>query len=193
MVRVKNLRWPHSDKSDVPLEKLTQPFEAYNRSEGKSPRTIEWYLWVVKCLADYLKQQGHKAVLGEVNITMVRDYILFLQTKTRWSEHPCFPRPEGKLAPISVQTYVRGLRAFFNWLYKEGYTTENLLADLRPPKAPLKLVEVLRGDEISRILSCLDPNTASGCRDTAIIVMMLDTGLRLSEISSLKVSDTHLY
>lgn len=192
MVRVKNVRWPQLDKSDVPLEKLAQHFEAYNRSEGKSPRTIGWYSRVISYLADYLKQQGHKAILGEVNITVVREYILYLQTKTRWSEHPCFPRPIGNLAPISVQTYVRGLRAFFNWLYKEGYTAENLLANLRPPKAPSKLVEVLREDEILRILSCLDPNTASGCRDTAIVVTMLDTGLRLSEIANLKMSDTHV-
>ncbi|MGB2584337.1 MAG: tyrosine-type recombinase/integrase [Dehalococcoidia bacterium] len=179
-------------KDDTPLEKLAQHFEAYNRSEGKSPRTIEWYSRVIKYLTQYLERQGYRTQLGEVNIHVVREFILYLQTKTKWSDHPFFPSPTGNLAAISVQTYVRGLRAFFGWLHKEGYTEENLLADLKPPKAPQKMVEVLKENEISKILSCLDSKTASGCRNTAIVIMMLDTGLRLSELTNLKMENTHI-
>lgn len=179
-------------KDDTPLEKLAQHFEAYNRSEGKSPRTIEWYSRVIQYLTQYLERQGYRTQLGEVNIHVVREFILYLQTKTKWSHHPFFPSPTGNLAAISVQTYVRGLRAFFGWLHKEGYTEENMLADLKPPKAPQKMVEVLKENEISKILSCLDSKTASGCRDTAIVIMMLDTGLRLSELTNLKMENTHI-
>ena len=100
-------------KDDTPLEKLAQHFEAYNRSEGKSPRTIEWYSRVIKYLTQYLERQGYRTQLGEVNIHVVREFILYLQTKPKWSNHPFFPSPTGNLAAISVQTYVRGLRAFF--------------------------------------------------------------------------------
>lgn len=144
MVRVRNRRWEELAKDDTPLEKLAQHFEAYNRSEGKSPRTIEWYSRVIKYLTQYLERQGYRTQLGEVNIHVVREFILYLQTKSKWSNHPFFPSPTGNLAAISVQTYVRGLRAFFGWLHKEGYTEENLLADLKPPKAPQKMVEVLK-------------------------------------------------
>jgi len=102
------------------------------------------------------------------------------------------PNPTGNLAAISVQTYVRGLRAFFNWLYREGYTEEHILANLRPPRIPCKIVEVLTDEEVQKILSCLDPNTASGCRDIAILITMLDSGLRLSELTNLKMADSHI-
>lgn len=192
MVRAKNRRWHELEKGDIPLEKLARHYEAYNRSEGKSPRTIEWYSRVIAYLARYLKQEGYSAQLSDIDMPIVREFILHLQTKTRWTNHPYMPHPNGNLAAISVQTYIRGLRAFFNWLQREGYTEENLLADLKPPKAPYKLVEVLREDEIQKILSCLDPNTSSGCRDTAILITMLDTGLRLSEIANLKTAHSHI-
>lgn len=54
------------------------------------------------------------------------------------------------------------------------------------------MVEVLKENEISKILSCLDSKTASGCRDTAIVIMMLGTGLRLAELTNLKMENTHI-
>jgi len=161
VVRVKTRRWQELDKDDIPLEKLAQHFEAYNRSEGKSPRAVAWYSRVISYLAGYLRQQRCSAQLGDVDILIVRGFTLHLQTKTRWSGHPYVPSHNGNLAPNSMQTYVRGLRASFSWFHREGYTEENLLAELKPPKAPHKLVEVLTDDEIPRILSCLDPEEGS--------------------------------
>jgi site-specific recombinase XerD len=122
VVRVKDKRWHELEKGDIPLEKLAQHFESYNRSEGKSPRTIEWYSRVIAYLTRYLKDEGYAAHLSDVDMPVVREFILNLQTKTRWTNHLNMPNPNGNLAAISVQTYVRGLRAFFNWLQREGYT-----------------------------------------------------------------------
>lgn len=117
------------EKGSIPLERLAQHFEAFNRSEGKSPRTVEWYSRVIRYFDAYLRGQGRSTELGEIDILAVREFILYLQTKTRWSGHPCMPRPSGNLASMSVQNYVRGLRAFFSWLEHEGYTEESLLED----------------------------------------------------------------
>jgi site-specific recombinase XerD len=139
-----------------------------------------------------LETGGSVNPAGGCQYLVVRDFILYLQNRTRWTDHPNMPSPRGNLAAISIQNYVRGLRAFFNWLYKEGYTEDHILGDLRPPRAPQKLVGILTEDEIRRILSCLDTDTASGCRDTAIIITALDTGLRLSEIANLKMADAQI-
>jgi len=192
VVRARNRRWQELEKDNIPLEKLAQHFEAFNRSEGKSPRTVEWYSRVISYFASFLRQQGYSALLGDINVLVVRDFILYLQTKTRWSEHPYVPSPSGNLAAISVQTYVRGLRAFFSWLNREGYTQENILADLRPPKAPQQLVKVLTEEEVRRVLACIDSSTATGCRDAAIVITPLDTGLRLSELTNLRLDDAHI-
>lgn len=192
VVKTKNKRWQELEKGSILLERLAQHFEAYNRSEGKSPRTVEWYGRVLRHFGKYLNGVGHSTELRDLTIEVVREFILYLQTRQKWETHPHI-RPQGvPLAAISVQNYVRGLRGFFSWLHREGYTEENVLGQLRPPKAPQKLVDVLTEEEVARILSCLDVDTASGSRDMAMAITFLDSGLRLSELVGIRLVDTHI-
>jgi site-specific recombinase XerD len=192
VVRVKDRRWQDLEKDNIPLEKLTRHFETHNRSEGKSPATVYWYSRVLSYFHSYLREHRLPDTLGDLNIHVVRDFILYLQTKKKWDSHPYIPSNGGNLAAISVENYVRALRAFFSWLHREGYTADNILGQLRPPKFPQKMVQVLTQEEISRILSCVDHDISTGCRDLAIIVTFLDTGARLSELTGLHMSDAYI-
>ena len=192
VVKARNRRWQELEKYGSALEKLGRHFEAYNRSEGKSPRTVEWYCRVLCYFQTYLDREGYSTRLGDLTLEVVREFVLYLQTRRKRDKHPYIPSPDGKLAAISAQNYVRGLRAFFSWLHREGYTEENILAQLRPPRAPQKLVDVLTDDEVGRILVCLDTDTTSGCRDIAIVITFLDSGLRLSELTGLRFADAHI-
>lgn len=192
VVRARNRRWQELEKANTPLEKLVRHFEAYNRSEGKSARTVEWYTRVLRFFQRYLEEQGHATQLGALTLDVVRDFVLYLQTRRKWDDHPCIPSPGGNLAAISVNNYIRGLRAFFSWLHREGYTEEHILARLKPPKIPQKLVEVLSDADVGSILACLDPNMDTGCRDLTMVITLLDTGLRLSELAGLKMADAHV-
>lgn len=191
VVRARNRRWQEVEKDGIPLGRLAPHFEAYNRSEGKSPRTVEGYSSVLRYFSEYLKRTDLPDRLGDLDIDVVREFILYLQTKKRWNGHKNAD-DRGYLALATVQNYVRSLRPFFSWLKREGYTEENILANLRPPKIPRKLVEVLTDEEISRILASIDVNTSSGSRDSAIVITLLDTGLRLSELCGLELADAHI-
>jgi integrase/recombinase XerC/integrase/recombinase XerD len=81
------------------------------------------------------------------------------------------------------------LKAFFAWLHREDYTETNRLEGLHNFKAPQKVVEVLSEEEISWVAAAIDTKTPSGCQDFAILVLMLDSGLRLGEIISLLEED----
>jgi len=179
------------DNGNIPLERLARHFEAYNRSEGKSHQTVIWYSRVVRYFGDYLKERQLADTLDNLHVDLVRDFVLHLQTRRKWPDRQCH-LAEQNLRAISVQTYVRALRGFFNWLYREGYTRENILANLRPPKAPRTLAEVLRDEEVGKILACVDPETSWGSRDSAMLIVMLDTGLRLSEVANLAMANAHL-
>ncbi len=180
------------EKGNIPLERLARHFEAHNRSEGKSPRTIEWYCRVLRYFQSYLEDEGYSTNLNDITLTVVKEFIVYLQTRNKWNNHPFIPHPEGKLAAISVQNYVRGIRAFFSWLHREGYTEENLLGQLKPPKFPQKLIEVLKDEEVTRILACIGSDTSAGCRDIAMIITFLDSGLRLSELTNIQICDAHI-
>ncbi len=192
VMKVQNKRWQEVEKGHLQLERLSQHYTAYNRSEGKSQRTVEGYSSVIAYLCKYLKQNGGSTKLADIDILVIRDFVLHLQDKARWDNHPSMSTHGGKLEASTINNYVRALRAFFSWLHREGYTPEHILANLKPPKVPQKLVKVLTNDEIAQILKCIDSDYASGCRDIAMIIVMLDTGLRLSELTNLRLDDSHI-
>lgn len=73
------------------------------------------------------------------------------------------------------------LRTFPAWLYDEGYTKSPLLDRLELPKHPKPHVQMLTPEEIQKIIASINPNTFLGSRLPAIILIMLDTGIRAGE------------
>ena len=95
-------------------------------------------------------------------------------------------------SPYTVQGKVRALKAFSSWLFAEGYIPHNLLANVKLPKVPTKLIEPLSPGEIDSLISAQNPFTSLGSRNLALLVTLLDTGLRLSELCNLRFQDAHI-
>ena len=118
------MRWEEMNKDNASLETLALQYEVFNRAEGKTKCTVEWYRTITGIFIDYLKSRGLEPILGNIDIGIVREYILHLQGRKRYDGHPQTPKQEELLSPTSIQGYIRALKTFFNWLYKEGYTEE---------------------------------------------------------------------
>ncbi|MCH8802425.1 MAG: hypothetical protein IH963_16100 [Chloroflexi bacterium] len=101
------------NKDDTPIEKLIIQFEAFNRSEGKTSKTVRWYNTGLGLFMDYLKGTNITPVLGNVDIGVVREYILHLQKRKKFENHPITPEQDELLSPVSINCYVRAVRAFF--------------------------------------------------------------------------------
>lgn len=84
------------------------------------------------------------------------------------------------------------MKGFATWLYEEEYTDKNVLDRLRPPKATRKVMATLSEIEVHRILSSIDRDTFLGLRNTAVVLLLLDTGLRCAELVGLKMGDLFL-
>jgi integrase/recombinase XerC/integrase/recombinase XerD len=164
--------------AELELNKLILHFAQSNKAEGKSPKTIGWYTEMLTGFARFLVTSGNRPVLEEFNVVSVREFVIHEQ--------------ERKMSPYSVQGKVRALKAFASWLCDEGYTSERVLQNLKPPKVPINLIEPLTSAEIDQLVDCQNPLTAIGCRDIAILVVMLDTGVRLSELCDLRFEDAHV-
>ena len=165
------------------LGKLAERFEVHNRSDGKSPRTVEWYNQALDIFTEWLTEEGMSNRLDDIGEDEVRLFVLHLQRrKGLW----------GDASSHTVNNRVRALRAFFNWLYRQGYTECHRLENLKPPKVRQKEIEILTDEEIERVFASVNPNTAMGARNTAIYSLMLDTGLRLNEVATLRYKDVHL-
>lgn len=104
-------------------------------------------------------------------------------------------RAEDGDGSISRRTQARilsSLRSFFGWLQMEGEITDNPCDGIDTPKIGRYLPSVLSIDEVSAIMDSVDLSKWTGLRDRAILEMLYGCGLRVSEASSVKISDVYL-
>ena len=165
------------------LSKLVEKFVVHKKSEGLSERTVEWYQQALGLFQTWLAEQEMSTCLDDIGADEVRLFILYLKTR---------PGLRGLASSHTVNNRVRAIRAFFNWLYQEDYTECHRLEKVKPPKTRRKVIEILTDEEIERTFANINPNTVLGARNTAIYSLMLDTGLRLTEVVTLKYQDAHL-
>ena len=96
------------------------------------------------------------------------------------------------LAPRSVARAVAATRGFFRYLVISRRLQNNPADDLQPPRAWPALPKYLSIEEVDRLLAQPDASTPRGLRDRAFIEVLYATGLRVSELVALKVTDVNL-
>jgi len=100
----RNTRWEDMDRSNIELAVLIHHYEVHNRTEGKSPRTVQWYNEVLSMLQGWLESQGMSTILNAICEPEIRGFILYVQSR---------PGLKGMVSPNTVNNRVRALRAFF--------------------------------------------------------------------------------
>lgn len=93
--------------------------------------------------------------------------------------------------PRSQQRLISGLNGFFKYLIFEEYREDNPMELIEAPKAGRALPEVLSFKEIEKIVNSIDLSLPFGERNRAIIETLYGCGLRVSELTTLKISDLH--
>src|SRR3972149_4835564 len=188
-----NQRWEEMEKAETPLDKLFETYALFNRSEGKASATINWYDDKLREFLRWLDGQGDGTDLVEFTIDRVREFVLHLQGGgDKYGRNPFVPTRHEKLSSHTIQGHVRVLKAFASWLYREGYTDDNLLQRCRLPKARRIEPEWLTQEEIERLLGAFDRKMAMGARDFAIVLTFLDSGLRCGGLCRLTLPDSDL-
>ena len=84
---------------------------------------------------------------------------------------------------------ISALKSFFNYLLFEGEINSSPLNDIESPKIENKLPEVLTEDEIKRLISSVNLDSEFGQRNKTIIEVLYGTGIRVSELTDLKLSN----
>jgi integrase/recombinase XerC len=95
------------------------------------------------------------------------------------------------LSPKSLQRRLSACRSYYQWLLKHGRIKANPAAGLRAPKAPRKLPQVLDVDEAMQLVE-VPTDAPLGLRDRALLELFYSSGLRLSELCSLRWRDLAL-
>ena len=182
----------HKQEKANTLSEFIDYYEVCNRAEGKSHRTIEWYSANLKRFRSYLSNRHLSESLDTIDKKLLREYVLYLLKRNRFENHPYTPVRLEPLSTATIHGHVRTLRAFFTWLVNEGLAHENIARDLRPPKLVKKAVSTLSDAEITVILHTLNLSNHCEARNLTIFMLLLDTGLRVEEVVTLKMEDVHM-
>jgi len=175
------------------LSTLMAGYRLFCLAEGKRRRTIEWYESKLAIFQGYLRKRDLPTDAEQITIHHLRSFLIYLREEVRKGQnHPLKPIQEGGLSAQTIRGYARALRPFFNWAHREGYLQENPVRLLRVARAPQVIVQTLSDEQIRRLLAVIDHRTSVGFRDRCIILTLLDTGVRRSELANLTLSDLHL-
>ena len=177
------------ERMEIKLSILLEQFVATKRVEGCSAKTVSWY---ENMLGRFLRFVGD-VTIAEFGLDLARRFIASLQNQEqRYEEHPFSKPKDGGLSPHTISCYARSLKTFSRWLMDEGYTKHDVLARLKKPRLSQPMIEVLTNEEISDLLASINPNTFLGARLYAVVLLLLDTGLRASEVCSFTLDNTDL-
>lgn len=99
---------------------------------------------------------------------------------------------EQKLAAATVSRNIASIKAFFLYLFSEGKIQNDAALCLKAPKIEKKMPEILTMGEVSSLLEQANGDSPKEIRDKAMLELLYATGIRVTELISLKVSDVNL-
>ena len=98
-------------------------------------------------------------------------------------------RRANGLAAASVARSLAAVRGLHRFRLEEGWAKSDPTADLTPPKLPRRLPKAISEDDVDRLLATVSAHDAISRRDRAILEVLYGTGMRVSELSGLSLSD----
>ena len=131
----------------------------------------------LKKMAEFLKERGIRNY-KDVKELELEGYISYMERE--------------KFASSSISRSVASMRAFFQYLWKEGVIAEDPADNLKPPKVEKRAPEILTIEEVDKLLQQPKLDTSKGIRDSAMLELLYATGIRVSELISLNVTDVNL-
>ena len=160
------------------MEQYIQDFITYLRSiKGASLNTLQAYHHDLKKLQGFLETQELDKITN-LNETGLNSFILFLEK-------------EG-LSPSSVSRNIASIKAFTLYLLKKGILKEDPAERIKAPKIQKKTPQIIKTSLVEKLLNQPDTKTKKGIRDKAMLELLYATGMKASEIISLRISDINL-
>lgn len=158
-------------KEIIPAEpdedmRLIQIFVASKMVAGRGKRSLEQYVREIKVCKDTIGKS-----LKEINTMDLRWYLGLMQERR-------------KNKPTTLQNKIRYLNSFYTFLVKEGILSVNPVSRIETPKRPQTIKKPFSAEDMEAMRKC-----CTHPRDRALIEFLYSTGLRVSELTSLNVSD----
>jgi len=162
----------------VSWDTYTNQFKTYMKLERSlSANTIEAYLHDITKLRQFLELNGQNTTPTKVSQADLLNFIGFVN--------------ELGLSGHSQARMLSGIKAFYKFLMYEELIVKDPSALIETPRLGRKLPDTLNLPEIEKLLEAIDMSTPDGTRNRAMLETLYSSGLRVSELIGLKISNLH--
>lgn len=160
------------------ISNAIKKFLNYEKVKGSTDKTILNYKVRLNYFYEFLNKNIY---VNKIKYEDYENFIIYLRKKEKPNKK--------KLSTYTIKQYARDVKTFLNYLYKQDLINIDFSKKLIVPKTSKKIIDILTFSDIEKIYAHYDKNSFFGCRNLLIITLMLDTGLRLSEVVNLCWSD----
>lgn len=178
------------------LRSLVKGFVLTQRTDGKSPRTVEYYEGNLGRFLWYVGGEDWPDDARLITEWQIREFLAYVASETqRWGlDGNGSESSRCQASHSTLHHYYAVLKTFFNWCVKEGFLAESPLAKVKVANSKPRVIQPYTSQEIAKMLAVCDQDYQRNAkflasRNRAIVLMLLDTGLRVSEIASIKHDD----
>jgi len=168
------------------LRNLIQGFKLSCQTECKSPRTVEWYTSFLHRFHNFLERNNCPTDISCLDRSHIRGFIRYLQAEAR------VPHTGTALSTATIQAYIRVLKAFFSWATREEYLKVNPMAAISMPKSATKIIDTFTDEQVATLTDVCLRSSVNGHRDFTILLLFLDSGVRVSELVAIELEDVNL-
>ncbi|MCX3265358.1 site-specific tyrosine recombinase XerD [Pedobacter agri] len=153
-------------------------FKAYLKLERSlSNNSVDAYLNDIDKLAQYFKSLDEEPALNNIKAADIKSFISWLN--------------ELGMQATTQARVISGLKAFFTYLMLEEVVDKDPMALIEGPKLSRKLPDMLNIHEINQLIGAIDASKPEGMRNKAIIEVLYGCGLRVTELTELKISNLY--
>ena len=188
---------------NLDFEWLTDEFMLYCRSTQVREKTMSSYEQTLHLFGRWLSDELKIYTVDKITENVIRKYIDDLMVRGKYTFYVndlskaknCPDRRRDYRKPVSITTinnYIRNIRVFFNWMEREYIIRKNPMKRIRQLKYNRQAKVFLSDEDLKKLLSKFDKSYFTEHRDYVMVMLMLDSGMRLGECSTVLVTDLEL-
>lgn len=185
------------------MNRMIALYMEYCQSKQLRKKTMLSYEQSLKLFAVWLEDTQEITHVEKIREMHVRRYIIELQTRGKYTFYSRrgTPSEEGakrrrdysqKMSNITINNYLRNISPFFVWLVEIEAISRSPMAKVKELPQQRKAREFLEDDEVKTLFASMDTGHFSEYRDLLVMMVMLDSGMRIGETLSIEMSQIDL-
>jgi len=180
-------------KSSIQVSECIQGFLFALRAEGKAPKTIRYYTTLLQAVPAFAISHQWPSDIADIEARHLREYLNWAGSRNNGAGN----QPSNHSNAKTLWHYFRGLRRLFNWAMAEGYLKTSPMAGIHFKQPPPPRIEGYSREDLLKMFAICESDMTSGAfftglRNRAMLLLFIDSGVRLSEMVNLRLNDLDL-